>query len=134
MHEDITLTGRINIYQNVFTLLAMNPWIGFGAENNYMMSHTVAMGGNTQNGVADVIVSYGIIGAVLILVIMLLAMKHLGQYKSRSFVVLMYTFIIVSAVEITLGKDFLVVLAMLAFLKLNKVEDRAVRKDKYVYI
>ena len=116
LHEDTTLTGRTMIYQNVLKLLMMNPWFGFGAENNYIMSHTVAMGGNTQNGLADIIVSYGIIGAFIILIIMCIAMVKQKDKYSKSYMALLYTFIIISMVEITLGGYFLIVLGLLAFI------------------
>ena len=115
MHEDTTLTGRMMIYQNVLKLLMMNPWFGFGAENNYAMSHTVAMGMNTQNGLADIIVSYGVVGACLILLLMVVSLLKRKEDYSRSYMALMYTFIIVSMVEITLGNYFLITLALLAF-------------------
>lgn len=116
LHEDTTLTGRMMIYQNVLILLMMSPWFGFGAENNYTMSHSVAMGGNTQNGLADIIVSYGVVGAALILIIMVIAMTRRKASLSESFMSLLYTFIIISMVEITLGNYFLIILAMLAFI------------------
>ena len=87
-------------------LLMMNPWFGFGAENNYAMSHTVAMGMNTQNGLADIIVSYGVVGACLILLLMVVSLLKRKEDYSRSYMALMYTFIIVSMVEITLGNYF----------------------------
>ena len=117
LHEDTTLTGRMMIYQNVLKLLMMNPWFGFGAENNYAMSHTVAMGMNTQNGLADIIVSYGVVGACLILLLMVVSLLKRKEDYSRSYMALMYTFIIVSMVEITLGNYFLITLALLAFVK-----------------
>ena len=115
--EDTTLTGRMTIYQNVLKLLMMNPWFGFGAENNYAMSHTVAMGMNTQNGLADIIVSYGVVGACLILLLMIVSLLKRKEDYSRSYMALMYTFIIVSMVEITLGNYFLITLALLAFVE-----------------
>lgn len=117
LHEDTTLTGRMMIYQNVLKLLMMNPWFGFGAENNYTMSHTVAMGMNTQNGLADIIVSYGVVGACLILLLMVVSLLKRKEDYSRSYMALMYTFIIVSMVEITLGNYFLITLALLAFVE-----------------
>ena len=117
LHEDTTLTGRMMIYQNVLKLLMMNPWFGFGAENNYTMSHTVAMGMNTQNGLADIIVSYGVVGACLILLLMVVSLLKRKEDFSRSYMALMYTFIIVSMVEITLGNYFLITLALLAFVE-----------------
>ena len=105
------------IYQNVLKLLMMNPWFGFGAENNYAMSHTVAMGMNTQNGLADIIVSYGVVGACLILLLMVVSLLKRKEDFSRSYMALMYTFIIVSMVEITLGNYFLITLALLAFVE-----------------
>lgn len=117
LHEDTTLTGRMMIYQNVLKLLMLNPRFGFGAENNYTMSHTIAMGMNTQNGLADIIVSYGVVGACLILLLMVVSLLKRKEYYSRSYMALMYTFIIVSMVEITLGNYFLITLALLAFVK-----------------
>jgi len=98
-----------------FDTFFMNPWFGFGAENNYAMSHTVAMGMNTQNGLADIIVSYGVVGACLILLLMVVSLLKRKEDYSRSYMALMYTFIIVSMVEITLGNYFLITLALLAF-------------------
>lgn len=125
LHEDTTLTGRMTIYQNVLKLLMMNPWFGFGAENNHIMSYTVARGGNTQNGLADIIVSYGIVGAFLILTIMCIAMVKQKDRYSKSYMALLYTFIVISMVEITLGSYFLIVLALLMFIgkSTNYVED-----------
>lgn len=125
LHEDTTLTGRMTIYQNVLKLLMMNPWFGFGAENNHIMSYTVARGGNTQNGLADIIVSYGIVGAFLILTIMCIAMVKQKDRYSKSYMALLYTFSVISMVEITLGSYFLIVLALLMFIgkSTNYAED-----------
>ena len=125
LHEDTTLTGRMTIYQNVLKLLMMNPWFGFGAENNHIMSYTVARGGNTQNGLADIIVSYGIVGSFLILTIMCIAMIKQKDRYSKSYMALLYTFIVISMVEITLGSYFLIVLALLMFIgkSTNYAED-----------
>ena len=89
------------------------------------MSYTVARGGNTQNGLADIIVSYGIVGAFLILTIMCIAMVKQKDRYSKSYMALLYAFIVISMVEITLGSYFLIVLALLMFIgkSTNYAED-----------
>lgn len=65
----------------------------------------------------DIIVSYGVVGACLILLLMVVSLLKRKEDYSRSYMALMYTFIIVSMVEITLGNYFLITLALLAFVE-----------------
>ena len=102
--EDITLTGRMRIYNQIFPIINERFWVGYGYENNYSVLYKKIYAPNTQNGVLECIFLYGIISTVLILILMYLSMKNArNNVIMYPIIIIIYMYILLSSVEITLG-------------------------------
>ena len=115
LQESVTLTGRTNIYMKIGFVL-QSPWLGFGYDNNHALSQFYTGAADVQNGLLDCIVSYGIIGVILMMTLVVLAVKKGHGKSSQAFMSLLYVLITLSMVEITFRRLFFVVIAMVAFL------------------
>ena len=136
LHESITLTGRTNIYSKVW-FISKSPWWGFGFDNNNPLTQHYIGVGDVQNGMLDCIVSYGVIGTVLMLILVVLVIRKGALKSSNALMALIYAFITLSMVEITFRRLFFAVLAMVAFAwnslydtdKYDKMEDNLMNFD-----
>lgn len=114
-HESTTLTGRTRIYLEMYKLLKLNIWWGVGFHNNYEMSSAYTGAGDVQNGICDCLVSFGIVGTTLMVILLVIAMKKGGRKSSPAILALLFSFITISSVEITLRLLFCASIALVAF-------------------
>lgn len=112
LHESVDLTNRVYIYERSFVMLLSKPWFGYGYDNNIAQSRIFTQANNTQNGLMDCIVSYGIIGTVLTVAIILVVVAKCKKRNSYALLALMLTYIILSSVEITIRGFFFLILAL----------------------
>ncbi len=63
LNEDLSLTGRIKIYDSVKYVISNSPILGYGY-GNYAIGNVVGYG-NAQNAVFEYISSYGLIGLII---------------------------------------------------------------------
>lgn len=121
LHEDLTLTGRLNIYLNIQDAFDGSPWIGYGVGNSNIISRMYTGALDSQNGLVDLFIQVGIIG----LVFYLLSIYHLvKQVKGKvdtiyPMIVFIYSIFAISMVEIPFGQKFL----LITFLLLTKEGD-----------
>lgn len=117
LQKDITLTGRMNIYASVLSLLPGHFWSGYGYGSTYEVCMKLLGAPNTQNGLLEILVQYGIIGVSLFLLLVYLVFRKNKNLKSRKhsmpIVAMLYIYIVLASVEITLELDFIVLLAIL---------------------
>lgn len=112
--KDATLTGRLRIYSVIQKAITQNIWFGHGFENNHTATMQVISAANAQNGILDCMISYGLAGVILLGVIMALSLVR-GKQKTGFFpYIMVYTFIVISMVEITLNREFIFFVAMIA--------------------
>lgn len=115
--KDSTMTGRTDIYLNVFSLLPGHLWSGYGYGSTYEVCMDILGAPNTQNGLLELLVQHGIMGVVLFFVLMFMVFKKNSYLKtrlySRAIVAMIYIYIVLASVEITLGLEFFVLLAIL---------------------
>ncbi len=114
LHEDLTFNLRLQAYAKLLNMIQTSPWFGFGIENNYPVSMQFLNIANAQNGLFDNMVSFGLVGTILMLVLFYKDMKSAEGVKCFSIWALVYTLIIMSTVETTLNLRFYTVLAVLA--------------------
>lgn len=112
LHESVDLTNRVYIYERSFAMLFAKPWFGYGYDNNIAQSRIFTQANNTQNGIMDCIVSYGVIGLILTVAIIAVAVYKSKRKNTYFLLVLMLTYIVLSSVEITIRGVFFAILAL----------------------
>lgn len=82
LHREISLTGRMDIYKSIFSVILRHIWFGNGRTTTYA---TELIGySNLQNGLFQIIYLYGIFGAVMLCNLMYTYFKavcKLPEYK-----------------------------------------------------
>jgi O-Antigen ligase len=66
--EDITLTGRIHIYNNFLSIMSGHNLLGYGFESG-IINEKVGLG-NAQNGILDIVSSHGLIGVSVFILLL----------------------------------------------------------------
>lgn len=119
MNRSTTLTGRTTIY-NLFVSGMNGHWMwGYGFGNSFKASSSVYGVANVQNALLEWVFVGGIPSAVLLSILIVLIFKRikfadLAQRKvAMPVVLLIYTYIIMGAVEITFDMSFMLWLALL---------------------
>lgn len=112
--EDVGLTGRLNIYNNLSNIIQENLWLGYGHGESYNVLFPKIWAPNAQNGVLDCVIQYGLVGTGLyIKMIFSMFKSQKKDLRVYPFVILTYMYIILSSVEITLNITFLISLAII---------------------
>ena len=105
--EDMTLTGRLDIYAALGGLLLECPLYGFGVGNAHMMTMMSGIGPNAQNGFFNYMLEVGLLGIIVFLFFLLLLMKkatkHNGTYAVICFI---YVMLVLSSIEVTFTTYF----------------------------
>lgn len=115
LNRDLTLTGRMNIYIKVFSVLQGHWWSGYGEGSTYEVCMELLGAPNTQNGLVEALVEYGVVGLVLLLVLIACVFGHkekIKQMNSIPIVSMLYVYFILASVEITLELPFFALLAI----------------------
>lgn len=112
--ESLTLTGRTTIYSYLSDIVAKKPWLGYGAESE-VVKQTIGWGNNTQNGIMQTLVFYGVIGLVGLVVAMLICcLKGRNDTSdTEASVVMVILLLIASIVEISFNYYFFLSLAII---------------------
>ena len=112
-----TITGRSQIYSYVFGLIEQSFWFGYGNGNATTLTLNTTNIGNAQNGVVEDILNWGIIGFISFLSIPMYLISSKNQ-KTHNYYILciMYLYIFMGTLEITLGTKFLVIIALFLLL------------------
>lgn len=111
--EDLTLTGRLRIYEILFQAMEKNPLWGWGQGNGMSFLGYFFSTPNAQNGLFNYITDYGVIGAVLLLCLLYTVCKRVRSGQAYPFLALILTFIILSSVEITFNLQFITYIMMI---------------------
>lgn len=110
LHESVELTGRIGIYRSLSAVANINPILGVGLDNNYIVSKYITGAADVQNGIMDIFLSYGGLGVVVLICFMIYVVKRKGNNSGDALLITIYVFITLSSVEITFRKSYLIVL------------------------
>ncbi|MDN0069799.1 O-antigen ligase family protein [Collinsella ihumii] len=126
--RSITMTGRTPIYEQLGIIIQMNPLFGWGYGNTVV--EQIVGYGNAQNGIAQVIVDYGVVGAAAFAAVIISALPRVRGETSIIIVPLygiLYSSVISSLVEISFGLTFFFQIALVAAisakLKLRQIKD-----------
>ena len=129
--EDLTLTGRIYIYDAVLNVIEINPLWGYGIGNSYQLLHFLYDYPNAQNGFINLFLEQGIIGSVIVIFLSLLIVMN--QVKNRikeitfSMICLLYAMVLMAFVEITIDLWYLLLLSLL------QITDKDIQQAKVNY-
>lgn len=121
--ESPSLTGRTVIYAQILDIISARPLLGYGNANNssYVLYYTEI--GNAQNGFLADIVDWGLVGAVLFLI---LVVQVLIMCKNKTYgyniICFLYMYIVTAMVEVTMGGKFIVAMSIL--LVASNIKDR----------
>lgn len=117
-----TIKSRMIIYSKLPEILSRRPIFGFGYGNMRQALDSVGIIANTQNGVLENVLQFGIVGTVLLFVLLVYALR-LYQRETDSiaypFAAAIVVKLIQASIEITLGMGFLVMLAMLSVVSID---------------
>lgn len=109
LHEDLTLTGRLTIFENILEAFDSNLWFGYGYGNSALMSVFLECGENPQNGLIEVYLNIGVLGCLAFLSILYFGMKHIDFRSCYKYpiVVFLFTIIIISSIEVPFDRIFI---------------------------
>ena len=122
LNETLDLNSRTYIYAVLWKVLQIKPWFGFGAENNFNVCQQFLLiskneaAPDAQNGLADWLISYGRIGTVILIILVILCFKKVQKNKSYMLMVGLYIFFVLSSVEIDYDSIFFFLLAAYTYL------------------
>lgn len=112
LHRDSSLTGRMDIYPVLVSLVSEEPIFGYGYGTTYKVMMLSVGYANTQNGLFEILIQGGIASAGLFFAIMYQSFKgNSGTSLPYAFVALAFAFILISCVEITYSVLFFAILA-----------------------
>ena len=118
LHEDIGLTGRVGIYDKIFEIILPKILFGYGYGNSYEIVMDSIHAPNTQNGLTECLLDYGLFGTIFLVYLIYTVFKNLNNnkkffYAYTPIVFCVYVYAILAMVEVTLDINFLTFLAML---------------------
>lgn len=109
----LTLSNRVNIYNQLYSLLEGHWIFGYGFGTTYELGMKLGNFPNTQNGIMEWIWQCGIIGTILILLLIFEVMKKNIKKKSIYCIsALLVTLSFLASVEITINLLFMLLLAI----------------------
>lgn len=111
LHEDLSLTGRTALYELLLPQIFKSGMFG-GGFGSYIASQLGYHGWlNAQNGLSEVILTYGFCGAITFLILCFASSKgRNGYYKSLNAGII--TFIFIAIVEVPFDIRFIFLLAL----------------------
>lgn len=116
LHEDLTLTGRLGIFENISESFSTSMWLGFGNGNSGVVSMFYTGVQNPQNGLIEVFLNVGIVGCMAFLSWLYFAAKEITERDKYKYPLVVYilTMIIISTIEAPFDKTFMFVMILLA--------------------
>ena len=115
--EDLTLTGRIYIYNAVINVIELNPLWGMGIGNSYQLLSYLFGYPNAQNGFINLFLEQGLIGCIITMIITLYLINK--QHKQRNgdytvpIIIITFVMIFLALVEITIDLRYVFLLTLL---------------------
>ena len=112
--EDLTLTGRLGMYERLGDVLTECPLYGFGIGNASMTTTMYLIGDNAQNGLFNLFIECGFIGTIIYLVaILLLLRKTNGEKFYYPIICFIYMMLLLSTIEVTFTPYFTAIIMLL---------------------
>ena len=134
LHKSFTWTGRLHIWEIVFDLIKIQPWLGYGYYNNIVVDYISF--GNAQNGVLKIIIDSGILGLLSYLAILTYCFKSANKknmYYIFPIYIFMYSMFIASLVEINLTHMLLFVsMAIMYSIHIKEERNQLYENSNYI--
>ena len=117
MGKDLTLTDRLRYYDRAVDVYKQGGiWLGYGYESNVMRDN-IALGTNIQNGLAHIMLSYGLIGGLALIIMLFRAVSisnknnkivYLQKARASNWALyaVIYGFIFAAVAEVSLSFIF----------------------------
>lgn len=119
LHRDSTLTGRMQVYSYIYSIISQKKWWGYGYGTNIVLK-TSKWYANAQNALWDFIICYGSITAIFFIIYMMLSVcryfkSSLNNIKKTNWIIfsMLYVYIFIGIGEITYNKQFFFFIALL---------------------
>ena len=120
LKKDLSLTGRVDIYRDVLPIINSKIFIGYGYGNSYEILDNLIGAPNTQNALLEWVFYSGILGTLLLILMIYNIFYNLNylvnskkEYGFKALVIGIYVYSILGMIEITIGMNYLVLLAMI---------------------
>lgn len=130
--RSLNLTGRTMIYDELGLIIQMSPYVGWGYGSSAVVQ---AVGyGNAQNGIMELLVTYGVIGTVgflLVLLALLPSWKSQNHAEAKGLVATLYGMFLASLVEISFGIIFYLILSLASIALESNQDEQGVRSVGY---
>lgn len=115
LHRNLTLSGRVQIYENMFAIIFQKKFLGYGYNNSYSILYPLIQAPNTQNALVEWWFNSGLIGLGLLLTSIYINFENMKKnyakkFNEDSFIMGIYIFLILGSIEITIGTAFFVLL------------------------
>lgn len=112
LHKDLGLTGRMELYTILYPLVLKSGFWG-GGYGSYVATSLAYHGWyNAQNGLAEIILTYGFIGGVTFLILVFTSVAN-AMNKNVILYSAILVFVIVAVVEIPFNICFILLLSLL---------------------
>lgn len=105
-----SLTGRTPIYEVLRDVVSGSPWFGWGYWNEEVAS--VVGWGNAQNGIMEVVVNQGLLGAAAFVAMLFFAMRRSAASVCPGLVLYLFAMIVCSLSEISFNVLFIFALSL----------------------
>lgn len=138
LHRNITLTGRTNVYPVIGETVKESPLFGHGFESTIITEKTFDGWhgySNVQNGFLDIVINYGVIGAILftalVAFLIFIAIRKNTDRKLHAIniaLLALQVLMIIGTVEISYRYQFFVFLALLGTATNTFENDRSLHK------
>ena len=120
LHEDLTLTGRLFIYESIIEVFEESPLVGFGPSNYQLIAFFLTGCENAQNGIVNLYLEIGLLGVSCFIVwFYLIFRKAVVSEESFPIIAFIYSWILISSVEIPFSYMSFYIMASLLMLKTN---------------
>lgn len=125
LDRELTLTGRTDIYANLFLVLANSILFGYGYGNSFTISKTYFGYANTQNGLSEWLLQVGLVGVVPMVLLFCYCIFSLisidKEKEMMPIVAMLYVYNFLATVEVTINLMYLYwVFVLLAWTYLQK--------------
>lgn len=128
LHRDATMTGRTYIY-GMYAEAMEGHWLwGYGYTNKFNIAMRLFKYANAQNALLQWILQIGIVPVTILVTMFLTFIKRLTEKKSLkqilSILALVYTFMLLGTVEITMSMNFFLCMALIFMWSHQKTEEK----------
>ena len=121
LHEDLGLTGRMRLYTLLYSLFVKAGIFGNGFGSYVTTSLEYHGWANAQNGLAEIVLTYGWWGAISLLAIVFNRLRQ-RKVELAPLNAALLTFIMVAVVEIPYDAKFILLIMLFGVINSRKVE------------